>query len=252
MSTYAVSDIHGQLNTFKAGLEAIGFAPEDYLYVIGDAIDRGPDSVGLLEMIMGSPNMDLIMGNHEFMMLNSVNPEGRKVCDGEDAALWLYYNGGEATYKQYKRLLKSKRVSILNWLRHRYVMKTLEIGGKKFCLTHSYYKQGQENKEFDSMSYRDVWNIVWTSIYRDDIQTMGTNIYGDYEYTFITGHVPVQRVRRWFEAEEDFNCLKAHENGNLIDIDGGCSIGYQNELNNGLIFLRLDDMAQFPVPVKAE
>lgn len=249
MSTYVVSDIHGQLNTFLAGLKAIAFTSEDFLYVIGDAIDRGPESIKILEMIKTEPNMDLIIGNHEFMMLNSVDAEGEKTCDGEDAALWLYYNGGDATYKKYKKLPKTKRVSILSWLRHRYVMKTLEVGGNKFCLTHSYYKQGLEDKKFNEMNYQDIWNIVWTSIYRDDFQTMGTNIYGEYDYTFITGHVPVQRVRKWFVVEEDYDRLEAHRNGNLIDIDGGCSIGYQDDLNNGLIFLRLDDLKEFPVHI---
>ncbi len=252
MATYAVADIHGQLNTFLAGLKAIDFSPADSLYVIGDAIDRGPDGIKLLEMIKAESNMDLIIGNHELMMLNSVDPKGDKKCDGEDAELWLYYNGGDATYNQYKKLLKAKRTSILRWLNNRYVMKTLEIAGKKFCLTHSYYKQGLEDKKFNTMCHQDIWSIVWTSIYRDDFKTKGINIYGDYDYTFITGHVPVQRVRKWFEVEEDYDRLESHKKGNLIDIDGGCSMGYQDDLNNGLIFLRLDDMKEFPIHILGE
>ena len=39
------------------------------LYVIGDAIDRGPEGVKILEYIKLHNNMELIIGNHEFMML---------------------------------------------------------------------------------------------------------------------------------------------------------------------------------------
>ena len=65
---------------------------------------------------------------------------------------------------------------------------------------------------------------------------------------FVTGHVPVQRIRKWIEVEEDFGCLKSFRKGNLIDIDGGCSFGEIDEVDNGLIFLRLEDMVEFPVP----
>jgi serine/threonine protein phosphatase 1 len=125
---------------------------------------------------------------------------------------------------------------------------TMDVEGRKICLSHSYYKKGLENLKYKDMSYQDVWNIVWTSIYRDDFETKGENIYGDYDYTFATGHVPVQRIRKWIEVEEDFGCLKSFRKGNLIDIDGGCSFGEIDEVDNGLIFLRLEDMVEFPVP----
>ena len=51
MATYAVSDLHGQDRTFEKGLKLIGFSDSDMLYVIGDAIDRGPDGIRILEYI---------------------------------------------------------------------------------------------------------------------------------------------------------------------------------------------------------
>ena len=90
------------------------------------------------------------------------------------------------------------------------------------------------------MEYDDVWDIVWRSMYREDYETRGSDIYKDYDYTFVTGHVPVQRVWGWFG--EVRNELKIYQKGNFIDIDGGCSIGYYPGVHNGAIFLRLDDM----------
>ena len=57
----------------------------DVLYVIGDAIDRGPDGIKILEYIKDHKNMDLLIGNHEFMMLNAVDPDGKEKCSGGDA-----------------------------------------------------------------------------------------------------------------------------------------------------------------------
>ena len=70
MAIYAISDLHGQYGIFEKLLEVIDFSDDDYMYVLGDAIDRGPDGIRILQRIMSSPNMDLLIGNHEFLMLN--------------------------------------------------------------------------------------------------------------------------------------------------------------------------------------
>ena len=48
MSTYVISDIHGQYKAYKKMLREIDFKPEDTLYVLGDAIDRGPNGIKVL------------------------------------------------------------------------------------------------------------------------------------------------------------------------------------------------------------
>ena len=250
MAIYAVSDLHGQYEAFVEGLEKIDLRESDELYVIGDAIDRGPDSIKILEHIKEHPNMDLLIGNHEFMMLNSVEPNGKEKCNGEDAELWLYYNGGVKTYEQDCKLSLQRRQSLLFWLMRRYVIKTLEVEGETFCLTHSYFKEGLENKTYDELSYQEVWNIVWKSVYRSEWETHGVDIYRDYDYTFVTGHVPVILAMREYAGCRDFNELRIYERGNMIDIDGGCAVGYREGVHNGALFLRLDDRKVFSVPLK--
>ncbi len=253
MAVYTVSDLHGQYDTFIRGLEKIGFSDDDYLYVIGDAIDRGPKGINILMHIKKHKNMDLIIGNHEFMMLNAVDPDGKKKCNGQDAELWLDYNGGRKTFPDYGRLPVNQRKSLLEWLNSRYLIKIIEVGDRKFCLTHSYYRKALENMIYSEVSYWDIWNIVWTSMYRYGDETHGENIYKDHpEYTFITGHVPVLRVMRSWKAQPDYNELMILQDGNLIDIDGACAMGYQEGVNNGALFLRLDDMKVFPIPLVEE
>ncbi len=248
MAVYAVSDLHGQYNTFMAGLEKINFSDQDTLYFIGDAIDRGPDGIKILKYIKDHDNMDLIIGNHEFMMLNAVEPNGKKRCNGKDTMLWLYFNAGRITFEKYGNLSVKERQSLLTWLNRRYVIKTVEVGERKFCLTHSYYDKRFENKMYYELEYDDVWKMVWTSLFRQEDETHGTNIYKDYpEYTFITGHVPVIKAMRRYMGHDQFNELRILEHGNLIDIDGGCAIGYHPGVNNGALFLRLDDMKTFPI-----
>ena len=49
---YAMSDIHGQYEQFLTLLEQIGIRKEDTLYILGDVVDRGPESMKILKYMM--------------------------------------------------------------------------------------------------------------------------------------------------------------------------------------------------------
>lgn len=96
---YAVGDIHGCLQTFKCLVGALKLTEHDTLYLLGDYIDRGPDSKGVLDYLMHLyMDSDIIvhalMGNHEKMLLNAVNR-------GEEAWQLWFGNGGWATLQQF-------------------------------------------------------------------------------------------------------------------------------------------------------
>ena len=130
--------MHGQYELFQKGIKTIGFTEEDFLYILGDVIDRGPDGIRLLRYIQKQQNMDMLLGNHEVMMLNSVDQQGGPLCTGRETSIWLDYNGGWETLKDYLDLSLLSRKRLLGWLRNRFVLKTVEVGDKVFCLSHSY------------------------------------------------------------------------------------------------------------------
>ena len=72
MSNYVMSDVHGQYKSYMKMLKKIDLKAEDTLYVLGDAIDRGPDGIKILNDIMKRPNVELILGNHELLMLDAL------------------------------------------------------------------------------------------------------------------------------------------------------------------------------------
>lgn len=51
-----MSDIHGELDKFEQMLELIQLSDCDHLYIIGDAIDRGPRGVEVLQKIIATNN----------------------------------------------------------------------------------------------------------------------------------------------------------------------------------------------------
>ncbi|MGZ0052815.1 metallophosphoesterase family protein [Brevibacillus gelatini] len=99
MATYFVSDIHGQNQAFQRALRDGSFSPQagDRLYVIGDMIDRGPESrevlFELFRLRQAYPNqVFLLKGNHEQMLEDWLKGQG-------NPELYLRYNGGDATIR---------------------------------------------------------------------------------------------------------------------------------------------------------
>lgn len=66
---YFISDIHGEYNLFARLLEKIKFSASDTLYVLGDMIDKGNDSIRVLTELYALPNVYCILGNHEYDFL---------------------------------------------------------------------------------------------------------------------------------------------------------------------------------------
>lgn len=65
-----VGDVHGCVSKLLAALDDVGFDPAagDRLFLLGDLIDRGPESERVLELLE-TPGVFSVMGNHEEMAL---------------------------------------------------------------------------------------------------------------------------------------------------------------------------------------
>lgn len=100
MSTYCIGDVHGCLRTLQALLAAINYrAGQDRLWFTGDLVDRGPDSVGVLQLLRELPDVVAVMGNHDFHLL-------------------AYYFGGIASTKaSYQKILDTPGIEeCIPWL----------------------------------------------------------------------------------------------------------------------------------------
>lgn len=103
LRVYAIGDIHGRadlLDRLHEKIEAdLRTAPEKAVIVyLGDYVDRGPDSHGVIERLTRSRFSGVetvaLLGNHEDMLLQFLDaPYG--------ASLWLS-NGGDTTLSSYK------------------------------------------------------------------------------------------------------------------------------------------------------
>ena len=68
---YLVGDLQGCCNPLERLLQTIDFSPSrDHLYVLGDLVNRGPDSLGVLRRLRGLDNAaTCLLGNHDLHLL---------------------------------------------------------------------------------------------------------------------------------------------------------------------------------------
>lgn len=92
MAHYVCSDIHGMMVFYKTVKSFI--QPEDTVYFLGDAGDRGPEPWACIKAILEDPQFIYIKGNHEDMLVNAL---GKGY--GHQYNL-LRGNGGKLTYEQ--------------------------------------------------------------------------------------------------------------------------------------------------------
>lgn len=146
---YATSDLHGiHPRRLQALLDKAGFCEDDFLFVLGDVIDRGDFGAELLLWMTQQPNISLILGNHEAQLLRcgflfaDVNEESLEALTMENMEImqnWID-NGGGTTLRGFRRLLKQDPElvqGILEYLQDCPLYEEVEAGGKEYVLVHA-------------------------------------------------------------------------------------------------------------------
>ena len=134
---YVLSDIHGNLNRYNSIIEQINLQETDILYILGDVIDRYPDGIKILREIIKKDNVKMLLGNHEYMMLEALYPLG-SVDEWEykrSLSLW-YRNGGNVTHNYLKHIRKEIRQEVFDYLRNLPINLKVEVNDKNYLLVH--------------------------------------------------------------------------------------------------------------------
>ena len=144
---YVISDLHGYPhNRFLQLLKEAGFSQDDFLYILGDVVDRNGDGgVETLQWLMYQTNVQLILGNHEAMLLanafvfDEITEEIEETMSDEklDMLRRYYYDGGSVTLKAMQKLPKDTQQDILDYLRDCPLYELLSVSGNDYLLVHS-------------------------------------------------------------------------------------------------------------------
>ena len=102
-----IGDVHGQLEKLVRIIEQLQDLPdfqERWIVFIGDLVDRGPDSKGVLDLVTTllheHPRTTMTCGNHELAMAGSLGLF-ESPPDNEWATRWLDHYSSQATFESY-------------------------------------------------------------------------------------------------------------------------------------------------------
>lgn len=218
--TLLISDIHGELTLFEELLEKIQYDEnQDQLVLLGDYIDRGPSSKGVLSKIaqLQKGGAQILMGNHEQIMLDVFEMENKYDWD-----FWLHTAGGLATMRSYGfsetdleqagslekfsliPFISDEITEHLELIRH---MNTI-IEQDDYIFVHA----GVDPKI--PLQQNTTKNLLWI---RDEFHR---NYKGN--QTVVFGHTPTPRLHRNRENHEIY-----FGKNRIIGIDGGAVFGGQ-------------------------
>lgn len=219
MARYALTDIHGCVRTLKAlVLDTLKFNKSDELYILGDLVNKGPDSRGVLDFIMHLQKqhyqVHCLRGNHDQMLLNAFKK-------GE-AALGL------RSFEQ-ELLLESFDIKDVEHLQKKYVQFLKELPYylelSDYWLVHAGFdfKQADIFKDTDAMLNIRGYNVDWDKLSYKKL---------------LHGHTPT--------ALHSIKKGVSHK-GMHLNLDAGC-VYYKNASYGNLVALDLDSQELFVQP----
>lgn len=224
---YVVSDIHGHYTHFLKLLEEINFTDDDTLYILGDIIDRGPENINLVRKVMSTPNIKMILGNHEDMMLGYY--KGKSIFDkAYFKAIW-YRNGGDYTDREFKTLEKEEQDKILDYFLSLPLELEVTVNGVVYNLVHGSYVDDSIKVKLNENEYSEI--VLWERINpKDNGPKNKVVVFGHTCTKYYKGNVG-DKYTIW-------------NNNNLIGIDCGMAGFTRNPLKSQLGCLCLDNLEE--------
>ena len=214
--TYAVSDLHGCMNLYE---QIKGFInPEDTVYFLGDATDRGPQPWELAKVIYNDPQFIYLKGNHEDMLVKAALHYYGDEWDSEDNYYVLTQNGGIRTWKEMSDDPEGMEyIKLLKMLPRERVY--INAAGKKVHLSHAGFTPGRK---------RDV---LWDRKHFHDILDENAD-----NIIVVHGHTPVCYQRGYKTTRQAKTGIypEVYANGHKINIDMGAFF------TNACVLLDLD------------
>ena len=191
MENYVCSDIHGLGTRYSKLTDKYR---SDKIYIIGDAIDNrypGEQGIRILQDIMTRDNVELLMGNHELMFIESVGyfytllqkgyteSQAYDICIKDDYVKnWIDNNNGKKTFEDFLKLPNEQRKKIYNYLISLPVSIKMKILDHRFYLVHAapvkiqlqsgkeilydYNGKTQLANDLLKISRESLHNAVWT------------------------------------------------------------------------------------------
>lgn len=230
---YVTSDIHGCYDALQRLLHTIQFSDADILYIVGDAIDRGPESLETLNFIRKTKNIKLLLGNHEEFFLECLKTVWRKESSFISMDVWMKH-GGRETYDAFIQLPMEEQKEMVKYIQScplYHILDNEQTG--KVVLVHAGLLADKKAVTWEAlMEKQERTTLLWV---KEDF--LCHPFEAEMEGRVLFGHTPtceIQRVRK-----EPRRRGLVWKDGKRWGIDGGYLFG------GHLICIRLDDWREY-------
>ena len=211
---WVIGDVHGYVETLKSLIENLNLGSKDIVICLGDMVDRGPESAGVVKLFMEKENLYSLKGNHEQMLL----------MDWEETnGLGNYSHDG--FWSSLSPLSREEMIEIMTFIR----FLPTEIILDKFRLVHAGYC---DMPYADSLEQQTDTERLWSR----DIFTV--NYPFDQERTVIVGHTIIQNYGV-IGDNEVWNSTKLLKDGRASAIGIDTGIYLQKEGNPRITAIEL-------------
>ena len=195
-----IGDVHGRSKALKTLADHI---PHNaHVVLVGDLIDRGPDSVEVCHFVKHH-GWDVVLGNHEWMMIKAF--EDPLMMD-----LWLS-NGGIETLNSIEQTASKLNISpnsliaeLTGWFKAFPLYVEIRLSNTTLLITHAGVKLGLSTwQEALNIPLDDPDSIIW---YRGPL--------GNFEgITQVCGHTPVPNgpIQEGYNWRIDTGCTYRHQ-----------------------------------------
>lgn len=215
MSVYACADLHGTMELYKQ-IKAF-LKPDDVVYFLGDAGDRGPEPWEMIKTIYADPQFIYIKGNHEAMLVDAMNEFLINECCGEDFWL-LQHNGGGRTFEGWQAESPANQLEWKSRLNKLPVyMEYINKDGLIIMMTHAGFTPCYDAE--DRICRPDDYECVWDRHHFLDPWPVETE-----NVVIVHGHTPTLLLAdriKWSDENVEPGAIW-YANNHKVDIDNGC------------------------------
>jgi len=205
--TYVVSDLHGCFEKFKKLLKEIHFTDNDVLYVVGDIVDYGEESMELLCDLSMRFNVIPILGDHDYRAYRMLTELDKMLRGGSpdpevlgEMTEWIR-DGGQKTMEAFKELDEDMKEGVLEYLADMSLYEEVEVKGQKYLLLHAGIADFDADTPLEDYMPEDFIR-----------QALDPNVAYFDDVTVIAGHVPTYTL-----GEEDRGKIYYGEGCILMD-----------------------------------